>query len=273
MTKKKNKTKPKYTHAICQVSVCPIRKKADDASEIISQMLFGELCVQITKKNKSWVKIECEWDAYVGWVDPKQLHFISEEEYDKLKTDRAYALELTQSISVSDMAFPVLMGSSLPKYDGMSSKIDGRKFVYNGQAIIPDQVKLSRDLVVKVAMKYLHAPYLWGGRSPFGVDCSGFTQMVYKLFDIRLPRDAYQQAEHGELIDFVELAQPGDLAFFENKEGRIHHVGIVLENKEIIHSSGFVRIDRLDHFGIYHHGKRSYTHKLRFVRRLLPAES
>ena len=151
----------------------------------------------------------------------------------------------------------------------MSLKIDGEKLLYNGQAVSPLEVDPSPELIVKVAKKYLHAPYLWGGRSPFGIDCSGLTQVIFKIFGIKLPRDAYQQAEYGEIVDFVETSQIGDLAFFENKEGNIHHVGIMLGNKEILHASGIVRIDRIDHFGIYHHGKRSYTHKLRFVRRII----
>lgn len=246
-----------------------MRKKPDDTAEMVSQMLFGEVCTLVSRKNKSWMKVQCEWDQYTGWVDPKQYRLIAEEEYDAIVAARSFSLDLTQSVSNGDAAFPIVLASTLPQFDGMSSKIDGKKYFFNGQAIDPSEVAVSPELLVKVARKYLHAPYLWGGRSPFGIDCSGLTQCIFKIFGIRLPRDAYQQADHGQMVDFVETSQIGDLAFFVNKEGHIHHVGIILENNEILHASGRVRIDKIDHYGIYHHGKRSYTHELRFVKRLL----
>ena len=269
MTKVKRKTIPKYHHAISIVSVIPIRKKADDTSEITSQLLFGEVCYIISKKNKSWIKIRCEWDDYEGWIDPKQVLQIPESDFVSFQEESVYTLELAHSVTNGDIAHPIVMASTLVNYDGISFKINKEKFTYNGQFIDPKKIEVSPELIVKVAKKYLFAPYLWGGRSPFGIDCSGLTQCIFKLFGIRLPRDAYQQASHGELVDFVETSKVGDLAFFENKEGRIHHVGIILENNEILHASGYVRIDKIDHYGIYHHGKRSYTHKLRFVKRIL----
>ena len=116
---------------------------------------------------------------------------------------------------------------------------------------------------------YLNAPYLWGGKTPFGIDCSGFTQMVYKLNGFALPRDAYQQAEIGETLSFVEEAEPGDLAFFDDDEGNIIHVGMVLEQGTIIHASGKVRIDALDHQGIYNKELKNYSHKLRLIKKII----
>lgn len=269
MAKKAVKIKIPKTHGICQVSVAPIRRKADDTSEIVSQLLFGELFTILTKKNKSWVKIKCEWDDYVGWIDPKQVKGLTEGEFDALKTKNAYALEVAQPITYGEISFPIVAASTLPQFDGMTFTILKQKHFYNGQVIVPDQVAINPELLIKVAKKYLNAPYLWGGRSPFGIDCSGLIQCVFKIFGIKLPRDAYQQAELGEMVDFVSSSNVGDLAFFENKQGRIHHVGIILEDNYIIHASGMVRIDKLDHFGIYHKGKRSYTHKLRFIKRIL----
>lgn len=268
MAGKKAKNKIPKTHGLCKVSVSPIRKKADDTSEMVSQLLFGELVTILTKKNKSWVKVKCEWDDYVGWMDPKQLIGITEEDFDAHQQNRACPLEIAHPIMSGDISFPIVAASSLPQYDGMTFKILKDKLVYSGQVIDPNQVTITPDLLIKVAKKYINAPYLWGGRSPFGIDCSGFTQAVFKIFGVRLPRDAYQQAEHGEMVDFVAASNVGDLAFFENKEGRIHHVGIILEDNFIIHAAGMVRIDKLDHFGIYHVGKRSYTHTLRFIKRI-----
>lgn len=269
MAKPKVKIKIPKTHALCKVSVAPLRRSADDASEMTSQLLYGELVTILTKKNKSWVKIRCEWDAYEGWVDPKQLVGLSLDEFESHRENRAYPLEVAHPIMSGDVSFPIVAGSSLPQYDGMTFRILADKLVYSGQVITPNQVSITAELLIKVARKYLNAPYLWGGRSPFGIDCSGFTQAVFKIFGIALPRDAYQQAEMGEMVDFVAASNVGDLAFFVNKEGRIHHVGIILEKNHIIHASGMVRIDKLDHFGIYHVGKRSYTHTLRFIKRMV----
>ena len=116
---------------------------------------------------------------------------------------------------------------------------------------------------------YLKAPYVWGGKSIFGLDCSGLVQQLYGLVGIQLPRDARQQVEHGQPVHFVVQARPGDLAFFDNAEGRIVHVGLVLEEGRILHAHGEVRIDPLDHNGIYNKDLGRYTHKLRIIRRLL----
>ena len=269
MKQKKAKIKIPKTHGLCRVCVAPIRKKADDASEMISQLLYGELITILTKKNKSWVKVRCEWDGYQGWMDPKQLIGLTEEEFDDHTENRAYPLEVAHPIMSGDISFPIVCASSLPQYDGMTFKVKKEKLVYSGQVIAPDQVTITPELLIKVAKKYINAPYLWGGRSPFGIDCSGFTQAVFKIFGLKLPRDAYQQAVVGEMVDFVAASNVGDLAYFVNKEGVIHHVGIILEDNYIIHASGMVRIDKLDHFGIYHKGKRSYTHTLRFIKRVI----
>ena len=123
--------------------------------------------------------------------------------------------------------------------------------------------------LINTAYMYLNAPYLWGGKTLFGIDCSGFTQMVYKLNGYKLLRDASQQASQGEVLSFIEESEPGDLAFFDNEEGKIIHVGIMLENNYIIHASGKVRIDRLDHLGIYNAELNRHTHRLRVIKKII----
>ena len=235
---------------------------------MISQILFGETGKILKKKGKNWIKISCTADGYEGWTDPKTTLALTEKEFNKSNEKLAYSTDIVSFLINGDISTPILMGSNLPNYDGFSFYHPTHKYVFNGGAIQSGQMKITQELLVKLAKKYLNAPYLWGGKSPFGIDCSGFTQQVFKTCGFALPRDAYQQAEIGTIIDFVELSQVGDLAFFQNEEGKVTHVGIVLENQEIIHASGKVKIDKLDHEGIFNKQTKKYTHKLKWIKRL-----
>ena len=127
---------------------------------------------------------------------------------------------------------------------------------------------MKKSEIVHKAFLFLNTPYLWGGKTPFGIDCSGFTQLVYKLCGHTLLRDAKDQATQGEVLSFIEESEPGDLAFFDNEEGVITHVGIIMQDYFIIHASGKVRIDVLDHSGIYNTDTKKHTHKLRVIKRI-----
>ena len=142
------------------------------------------------------------------------------------------------------------MGSSLPNYEEKTFSISDHQVIYNGNISTPNRIG-TKDKIVEDALMYLNAPYLWGGRSPFGIDCSGLTQIVYKVNNVVIPRDASQQAELGVGYSFLEEAEAGDIAFFDNEEGKINHVGILIDKNRIIHASGKVRIDALDHQGIF----------------------
>ena len=159
---------------------------------------------------------------------------------------------------------PIPLGASLSFLN--HSDINTAQFEFEGTKAngIQDKSKL-----INTAFLYLNAPYLWGGKTPFGIDCSGFTQMVYKLNGYNLFRDASQQATQGEALSFIEESEPGDLAFFDNEEGNIIHVGIIMENNYIIHASGKVRIDRLDHLGIFNPETQKHTHKLRVIKKVI----
>ncbi len=266
---KKKKNLENYPFGICMVSVAPIRKKPDDRSEIISQMLFGEQVKLIRKKGKNWLYISCRWDNYEGWIDPKQIIRITEADAEKYSQNVHYALETEQAILSDQRSQSILLGSTLPNFDGISFKFPGKKYVYYGQVINPKINKITREIFIKIIRRYMYAPYLWGGRSPFGLDCSGYTQVVYKMCGVDLPRDSADQVSHGKLVSFVEEARLGDLAFFENKEGNIIHVGIVLDDHKIIHASGQIRIDNLDHQGIYNTEIKKYSHNLRVIKRLM----
>jgi cell wall-associated NlpC family hydrolase len=164
--------------------------------------------------------------------------------------------------------FPVTIGAVLPGFKNGQFQIAGNTFTFEGQTCDSSARRTIKD-IKETAYLFLNAPYLWGGRSPFGIDCSGFTQLVYKLNGYKLPRDARQQVELGSPLSFVEEAEAGDLAFFDNEEGNIVHVGIILENQQIIHASGSVRIDKFDHYGIFHSDNKKYSHMLRVIKKLI----
>jgi len=244
----------------CNLSISPIRKENDDRSEMVSQLLFGETCSILDEKT-NWLKISCTHDNYEGWVDEKHIT----KTQDILKSNFT-SFELVHNYVYKDLHVPILIGSSLPNFDGLNFKIEKQKFLFQGLSLENNIENINK--IHKIALKYLHSPYLWGGRSAFGIDCSGFSQVVYKFLDIKLPRDAYQQAENGRAIGFIEEARIGDLAFFGDEE-KITHVGIIIGENEIIHASGKVRIDRLDHLGIYNKEIGKYTHKLRIIKRIV----
>lgn len=255
-------------YGICNLSVVPVRAEPSDRSEMTTQLLFGET-FSIVFKQATWVKIHITHDDYEGWIDEKQYQPIPDSYFKELqKSPPPIALDLMQPALSSTHHIPILAASSLPGFDGVNFKLHKEKFVYNGQAIDADHHRNLDRFIEKCSYKYLNAPYLWGGRSPFGVDCSGFTQVVFKMLGVPIRRDAYQQAEEGQLVDFAGQAREGDLAFFGSEE-KITHVGIVLSDGRIIHSSGRVRIDVLDHFGIYNQELKKYTHKLKVIKRIL----
>jgi gamma-D-glutamyl-L-lysine dipeptidyl-peptidase len=254
---------------ICNLSVIPCRAEPSDKSEMVTQLLFGEH-FRIIAEEKKWVQIEIAYDSYQCWIDKKQFLQVSAESYNEFETfPPTLAADLVQIISNTETGnmLPILMGSSLPLFNGETCNLEGNEFTFEGQALKPFQAP-HKAKIIENAFAYLNAPYLWGGRSPFGIDCSGFTQMCYKLAGFKLLRDASQQADIGTTLSFVEEAEEGDLAFFDNPEGRITHVGIVLNDNRIIHASGKVRVDRFDHFGIFNSEINNYSHNLRLLKRI-----
>lgn len=255
---------------ICPLSIIPIRSSASDSSEMVSQLLFGELVETIETKGRLWSRVRCQWDNLVGWVSTNQLQAITHSEFLTFNEHFAYNLELTQAIMGADFFLPITLGAQLPNFDGIRFQLADSIYTFSGQAVFPQDVTPTADFILRIARRYLHAPALAGGRTPFGIDSSGLVQMVSKIAGIHLPREAAQQVFIGESVDFMEQSQPGDLAFFEDRLGRIAHVGILMPNNQIIHAYGKVRIDNIDHFGIYNITEGRYTHKLRVVKRVLP---
>ncbi len=246
----------------------PLRREPADKSEQISQLVFGE-CFEVLQAQDKWQFIRNAADGYEGWMDLKQHQSVSPtyfQEWQEAKHPRS--LDLVQTVSTSAGVTPIGLGSVLPFFDGINLRVGQERMVYNGRASNPT-MPYKENFLQKIALQFLKAPYAWGGKSVFGIDCSGFVQQVYGVCGHQLLRDAYQQVAHGEEVHFVALTKPGDIAFFDNEEGRITHVGILLEDQKIIHASGEVRIDDLDHYGIYHRQQKRYSHKLRIIKRIL----
>lgn len=241
-----------------------MRAEVSDRSEMVSQALFGEK-VEILDQKDSWIKIKAEFDGYEGWCDKKQFLEIPESEFRKITSD-LFATESFNLLVENEKPITLPIGAHLPNLSNGKMILGAKEFEYIGESCSGD---LAKSEIVNIAKLYLNTPYLWGGKSVFGIDCSGFVQQVYKLCGHKLPRDAYQQAEFGEPLSFIEEAEPGDLAFFDNKDGKIIHVGIILEGNKIIHAHGKVRIDPFDNNGIFNTDSQNYSHKLRVVKRII----
>lgn len=247
-------------YGLCNLSIVPLRAESSDRSELVSQILYGET-FKILERRKKWSKIRLHFDSYEGWVDNKQFTEISKEDFKKLNNlPTQLSSDLVNFItSEENQLIIIAMGSNVAASNFLKHEFEGKKV----------DRQLPKAAIVDTALLYLNSPYLWGGKSPFGIDCSGFTQMVYKLCGYSLLRDSSQQASQGEALSFIEESEPGDLAFFDNEEGIITHVGIIMEDHYIIHAHGKVRIDRLDHSGIFNTEKRTHTHKLRVIKRII----
>ena len=247
-------------YGICNLSIVPLRLEPSDTSEMVSQVLYGDF-FKVLEQRKSWSRIRLAFDKYEGWIDNKQYVEINADNYKSLKNEAPIlSTDLIEYVEDKDgRLLTIPLGSSLNGLTLLGHLHDG-----NSESVIKP-----KEALIKTALMYLNAPYLWGGKTPFGIDCSGFTQMVYKLNGHKLLRDASQQATQGDALSFIEESQPGDLAFFDNAEGVIVHVGIILEDHHIIHAHGKVRIDRLDHSGIYNIEKNKHTHKLRVIKKII----
>jgi gamma-D-glutamyl-L-lysine dipeptidyl-peptidase len=272
------------SRVICCVPVSPLRAEPSHKTEMVSQQLFGECCDILGTAKDNWVRIRCQYDGYEGWCSESHLTEFDAADYEQGgiaqgggvhdgigKGGIALTPEWISEIGYNGDPMMVPLGSSLTGMKSGHADWTKNQVYFKGRAWIPAGAKKDARTIRQLAFTFLNTPYLWGGKSVFGIDCSGFTQTVLKFFDIPLMRDAWQQAGQGEPVGFLQEARMGDLAFFDNADGRITHVGILLNDHEIIHASGKVRVDKIDNMGIIHSENFKRTHSLRLIKRLFPA--
>jgi cell wall-associated NlpC family hydrolase len=248
----------------------PLRNEPTHRAEQVSQLLYGEKLEILEIDEKEWAKVRCFWDDYEGWCKFSQLAVITKKEF--ARPVKFLTATHTDKIVFEESEMWLPLGADLTYLKGGKTTINGNTGKYKGKKLTVSDLSLTGEHLKTAALKYMNAPYQWGGRSIAGIDCSGLTQMAFKLCNTTLPRDASQQAQQGTLVDFLQNAQCGDIAFFDNSDGRIVHVGILLDAQNIIHatdSSGRVVIDRIDPSGIISVSQRKRTHNLRFVKRFI----
>jgi gamma-D-glutamyl-L-lysine dipeptidyl-peptidase len=244
---------------VCLLTMAPVRIQPDNTTEMVSMLLFGET-VDILSENHEWFEVNCVYDNYKGWINKKLITVLTQQTqiYSEVLCNTSFC----EAISKNNGNVLLSPGSSLPNYQNGNCSVDAHSF-----HIIEAVIKPLGSLV-DTAISFLNTPYLWGGRCLSGIDCSGFTQVVFKIHGLKLLRDASQQATQGEIINFRSESKPGDLAFFDNENSKITHVGILMDDSKIIHASGKVRIDLMDDYGIINQENGQYSHKLRIIKRV-----
>ncbi len=237
-----------------------MRRENSHECELVSQLLYGDCFIILSEKNE-WLQIKSLDDSYTGWVNNNQVKEISKINAEKITfDDKIFSTRLIDYIETDENKLSsIVLGSNIGACKYFGHKYDNPK----------NKKTNTKQNLIKVASLYLNSPYLWGGKTPFGIDCSGLTQMIYRINGYRIPRDANQQSEFGDTLSFIDESEPGDLAFFDDKEGKITHVGMLLENNYILHAHGRVRIDGIDQTGIFNMEKQKHSHKLRIIKKII----
>lgn len=249
---------------ICENVFVPLRSGPSHKSEMLSQVLFGEKYAVI-EKTGSWIMVRTEFDNYTGWIDGDHL-----QHSDEAIHSAGHVLNKALLCYRHDETKLVLeAGCEIFNPDFKARTFVIGKSIYKTSPDFSESHISAAESLPETALRFINSPYIWGGRIPSGIDCSGLTQLVYKIHGIAIPRDSWEQAEAGVNVDFIDSAEPGDLVFFDNERGKITHVGMILSRGLVIHASGRVRIDRIDHQGIYKPEKNGYSHKLRLIRRVM----
>jgi gamma-D-glutamyl-L-lysine dipeptidyl-peptidase len=252
-------------YAVISVAAAPLRKKPNHKREMVSQLLFGEAVALINNRGKNWIKIRGLHDVYEGWLTKNHFNVI--DEHQARVACPFVSTELLSPVVINERTLNIPVGSTLYNLENGNGNFGDIKFSFSGPSIDRFQQRPSPELLSKFTSPWMNVPYMWGGRTPLGVDCSGFVQITYKMMGIDLPRDAWQQAQEGKAVKKLKDSATGDLVFFDDKD-EIVHVGILLNQEQIIHASGRVRIDTIDKKGIINTETNRRTHRLELIRRV-----
>ncbi len=256
------------TKAITDQSYIPMRLEPYSRSEMVSQLVFGEMYTILDEFGKDWYYVKSMDDGYEGWISIAAPSYVNDDFIEKFNDETpVYCASLIAQAGSEKRYVYTGFGSRLPLFSDYSFELPGESFSFRGEFVIGDG-KLTDEKWISLAMSLLGLPYLWGGKSSFGLDCSGFIQLLFKLKKVNLPRDAWQQSELGAEVAFGHH-KPGDVAFFSNAQQKITHVGLVLSDQKIIHASGSVRIDELNTKGIFNKELNKITHELAFIKRII----
>jgi gamma-D-glutamyl-L-lysine dipeptidyl-peptidase len=248
--------------ALCVVPAAPVRSKPSHKFEMVNQLLFGEGMRVLKIKNK-WVRIQTVPDTYEGWIRSNMIAEVEEN----LLFGSFVTTGLLNTIKIGDMTMHIPFGSTLPAFKNSQGIAGKLRYQFEGPFFNRNEIKPNCDQVTHLTRQWLNAPYLWGGRTPLGVDCSGFVQVIFKTMGIDLLRDARLQVSQGMKIRKLRDTQCGDVAFFRSHKRKITHVGILLSPTQIIHASGKVRVDTIDEKGIIDTDTGNRTHSLVVVQR------
>ncbi|WP_295180777.1 NlpC/P60 family protein [uncultured Christiangramia sp.] len=248
-------------YGICHLSIVPLRNSSSAEGEMVSQILYGEH-FKVLERRAHYSKIRNSHDSFEAWIDNKQYRMIEESDYQNLD---GQTLQLSSDLIefITDekgLLMPIVLGSSVRFSEQLNHKFEGEYDNTSGRT--------KSDLIITASL-YINTPQTSGGRTPFGIDAAGFTQAVYRINGYKLDREAASQAKQGEALSFIEESEPGDLAFFDDQDGVINHVGMMMQDNYIIHVDGKVRIDRIDHSGIFNTELQKHTHKLRVIKKII----
>jgi hypothetical protein len=258
------------TYGICHQTFIPVRSEPSESAEMVTELLFGDqVTIFETDGRKKFFFVKIVSDGYEGWIDRKTITLLEREPWSEISKRGTRIFQRPLLLYDESQGFPLwLSAGSIVPADHDTIHLDKYRYTLPKEALV-EEGKGKRDIIIASSAYFLNVPYLWGGKSSFGTDCSGLVQNIFHQAGIMLPRDASQQANEGKTLSFISEAKPGDLAFFDNDEGQIVHAGIVLGNNSILHASGRVRIDRLDHQGIFSEEYNGYTHKLRVLKNII----
>lgn len=245
----------------------PLRTEPSEKAEMATQLLFGDV-VYVLERWGNWARVHNLFDDYVGWIDAKTLYYF--DDLSQINLTETHVVDSLLSWAVDTEGRKILLpaGATLNNYSENNFTFGFKEKRFTLLQPV-SKVLPTTENILSLANQFYYCPYLWGGKTALGIDCSGLVQVVFKIVGIHLLRDAVQQVHHGNVVNFIEEAKPADLLFFDNDQGYVTHVGIYMGNGKIIHASGRVRIDDVDNHGIYRTEIQKYSHKLRIIKRIL----